>query len=135
MHIITNADLRSVSAGPCGETQHVDQSTKAQAVEDFIVFHPSSHLHITAAKLRLELADTSQERQRAVGAAMELGMPLWQIEQYLDWLDFSRSCESSLKKSHSWVEELRARLAIQFRAGVELVRRTHRRLFGSADPA
>ena len=43
------------------------------------------------AKRRLEQADTFLERTKAIEAAMDLGMPLHEIEEYLDWLDMLRS--------------------------------------------
>lgn len=39
------------------------------------------------AKLILEQAKTFLSRKEAVNAAIELGMPLEEIEAYLDWLD------------------------------------------------
>lgn len=39
------------------------------------------------AKLMLEHAKTFLDRQEAIKSAMSLGMPLHEIEQYLDWLD------------------------------------------------
>ncbi len=39
------------------------------------------------AKRLLELAATFAEREAAVRQAIALGMPLNEIEQYLDWLD------------------------------------------------
>ena len=39
------------------------------------------------AKLILEQAQTFLSRKQAVNAAFELGMPLDEIEAYLDWLD------------------------------------------------
>ena len=39
------------------------------------------------AKLLLEHADTFLERTEAVETAVYLGMPLHEIEEYLDWLD------------------------------------------------
>jgi hypothetical protein len=39
------------------------------------------------AKLLLEHAETFLERTEAVKSAMALGMPLAEIEEYLDWLD------------------------------------------------
>ena len=39
------------------------------------------------AKLLLEHAGTFLERAEAVKSAIALGMPLIEIEQYLDWLD------------------------------------------------
>jgi hypothetical protein len=42
------------------------------------------------AKLLLEHAGTFLERAEAVRVAMSLGMPLAEIEAYLDWLDATR---------------------------------------------
>ena len=42
------------------------------------------------AKLMLEHADTFLKRSEAVRAAISLGMPLNEIEAYLDWLDAAR---------------------------------------------
>ena len=39
------------------------------------------------AKLLLEHSRTFLERKQAIKSAMALGMPLNEIEQYLDWLD------------------------------------------------
>ena len=39
------------------------------------------------AKLLLEHARTREEREAAIRTALRLGMPLREIEQYLDWLD------------------------------------------------
>ncbi len=39
------------------------------------------------AKRRLEQAGTFRQRTEAVKMALGLGMPLWQIEEYLDALD------------------------------------------------
>lgn len=39
------------------------------------------------AKLLLEQAGTFLERKEAIQAALDLGMPLNEIEEYLDWLD------------------------------------------------
>jgi DNA-binding transcriptional MerR regulator len=43
------------------------------------------------AKLLLEHAGTFLERKEAIRAALKLGMPLAEIEQYLDWLDAVRA--------------------------------------------
>lgn len=40
-----------------------------------------------AAKLLLEQADTFVKREEAIKAAIALGMPLNEIEEFLDWLD------------------------------------------------
>jgi hypothetical protein len=42
------------------------------------------------AKLLLEHAETFLERTEAIKTAMSLGMPLSEIEDYLDWLDAMR---------------------------------------------
>jgi hypothetical protein len=42
------------------------------------------------AKLMLEHAGTFLERTEAIKVAMNLGMPLNEIEDYLDWLDAMR---------------------------------------------
>ena len=47
------------------------------------------------AKLLLEQAGSFLERKQAVEAALKLGMPLNEIEAYLDWLDLiGRGTES-----------------------------------------
>ena len=43
------------------------------------------------AKLMLEQASTFLERTEAIETARYLGMPLYEIEEYLDWLDMLRS--------------------------------------------
>jgi len=43
------------------------------------------------AKLLLEHADTFLERTEAIKTALSLGMPLREIEEYLDWLDMMKS--------------------------------------------
>lgn len=42
------------------------------------------------AKLLLEHAATFIQREEAIRSAMKLGMPLNEIQQYLDWLDLVR---------------------------------------------
>lgn len=42
------------------------------------------------AKLLLEHAGTFLERTEAVKSAMAMGMPLNEIEEYLDWVDLIR---------------------------------------------
>jgi len=42
------------------------------------------------AKLMLEQAGTFLERAEAIRTALSLGMPLGEIEEYLDWLDATR---------------------------------------------
>jgi hypothetical protein len=46
------------------------------------------------AKLLLEHAETFLERTDAIQSALKLGMPLVEIEQYLDWLDLVRGRRS-----------------------------------------
>jgi len=43
------------------------------------------------AKMMLEHADTFLERAEAIETALYLGMPMNEIEEYLDWLDMVRS--------------------------------------------
>jgi hypothetical protein len=45
------------------------------------------------AKLMLEHAGTFLERTEAIKVAMNLGMPLNEIEDYLDWLDAMRGSD------------------------------------------
>jgi len=45
------------------------------------------------AKLLLEHAGTFVERTEAIKVALNLGMPLNEIEQYLDWLDAIRGAD------------------------------------------
>lgn len=42
------------------------------------------------AKLLLEQAGNFIKREEAVKAAMDMGMPIHEIEEYLDWLDLMR---------------------------------------------
>ncbi len=42
------------------------------------------------AKLLLERAGTFLERTEAIKAALYLGMPLREIQEYLDWLDYMK---------------------------------------------
>ncbi len=42
------------------------------------------------AKLLLEHAETFLERTEAIKTALYLGMPLHEIDEYLDWLDVLR---------------------------------------------
>ena len=55
-----------------------------EANSDFLL--PASMTH-EIAKLMLEHAGSFLERAEAIRVAMSLGMPLNEIEQYLDWLD------------------------------------------------
>lgn len=45
------------------------------------------------AKILLEQGKTLPDRGRAVEAALKLGMPLHEIESYLDWLDLIRASD------------------------------------------
>jgi len=49
------------------------------------------------AKLLLEHAETFLERTEAIKSAVSLGMPLSEIEDYLDWLDTVRKSEQPTK--------------------------------------
>ena len=51
------------------------------------------------AKLILEHAETFLERTEAIKSAMSLGMPLAEIEEYLDWLDVARGQDGLPPKS------------------------------------
>lgn len=51
------------------------------------------------AKLLLEHAETFLERTEAIKSALSLGMPLHEIEQYLDWLDSVRGTDKSPPRS------------------------------------
>ncbi len=53
------------------------------------------------AKLFLEKARTDREREIAIETALALGMPLHAIEEYLDWLDASRSSDEDHSESPS----------------------------------
>jgi len=48
------------------------------------------------AKLLLEHAETFLERTEAIKAALSLGMPLNEIQDYLDWLDTLRGSGQKL---------------------------------------
>lgn len=47
------------------------------------------------AKAVLEQATTPLQRVKAVRVALRLGMPLCDIERYLDWLDSRRKCQQT----------------------------------------
>jgi len=49
------------------------------------------------AKLLLEHAETFLERAEAIKSALSLGMPLAEIEEYLDWLDSVRNRDQPAK--------------------------------------
>ena len=50
------------------------------------------------AKTLLENAQTLAERVEAIQTALRLGMPLHQIEEFLDWLDACRSSSDSSER-------------------------------------
>ena len=52
------------------------------------------------AKLLLEHAETFLERTEAIKAALSLGMPLNEIQDYLDWLDSVRGRDRAVSKDH-----------------------------------
>ena len=47
------------------------------------------------AKLNLAHAGTFADRTKAVETAVSLGMPLSEIEEYLDWLEMAKANEPS----------------------------------------
>ncbi len=53
------------------------------------------------AKLLLEHAETFLERSEAVEAALSLGMPLHEIEAYLDWLELLQNSRAPDENSAS----------------------------------
>ncbi|HZN34042.1 MAG TPA: hypothetical protein VFB80_09495 [Pirellulaceae bacterium] len=53
------------------------------------------------AKLLLEHAETFLERTEAVKSALSLGMPLNEIQDYLDWLDALRSRDQPTSKDRA----------------------------------
>ncbi len=58
------------------------------------------------AKLLLEHAGTFLERTEAVRTALKLGMPLNEIEAYLDWLDsFAAAEQPDEEPSHKPEDE------------------------------
>jgi DNA-binding transcriptional MerR regulator len=57
--------------------------------------HGMSH---EIAKLLLEHAETFLERTEAIKAALSLGMPLNEIQDYLDWLDSLRGRDRAATK-------------------------------------
>jgi hypothetical protein len=60
-----------------------------------------------AAKAVLFQADTQAQRTEAVAQALELGMPLTQIQDYLDWVDATRAEAVQPKTSWlSWFSDL-----------------------------
>src|SRR5439155_21822894 len=59
--------------------------------------HPRGMSH-EIAKLLLEHAETFLERTEAVQAALPMGMPLHDIQDYLDWLDAVRGVHPKAAK-------------------------------------
>jgi hypothetical protein len=57
------------------------------------------------AKLVLEKAGTFLERTEAVRTALSLGMPLQEIESYLDWLDHMRATTGMESNNDRTTEE------------------------------
>ena len=53
------------------------------------------------AKLLLEHAETFLERTEAIKSALSLGMPLNEIQDYLDWLDALRGRDQPLSKNRT----------------------------------
>jgi DNA-binding transcriptional MerR regulator len=53
------------------------------------------------AKLLLEHAETFLERTEAVKAALSLGMPLNEVQDYLDWLDALRSSSGTTSRQQA----------------------------------
>ena len=53
------------------------------------------------AKLLLEHAETFLERTEAIKSALSLGMPLNEIQDYLDWLDALRGRDRALSKDRA----------------------------------
>jgi DNA-binding transcriptional MerR regulator len=53
------------------------------------------------AKLLLEHAETFLDRTEAIETALSLGMPLNEIESYLDWLDQTQDSRKSAKISEN----------------------------------
>src|SRR4030095_11417092 len=60
------------------------------------------------AKLLLEKAGTFLERTEAIKAALQLGMPLDEIQEYLDWLDSIRSLNARAHQPSSGHEPTQA---------------------------
>ncbi len=63
-----------------------------------LLFYPldmSSAMAHKIAKLILEHADSIANRTTAIQKALDIGMPLREIENYLDWLDSIRQPDMS----------------------------------------
>lgn len=56
------------------------------------------------AKLMLEHANTFLDRQEAIKTAVSLGMPLHQIEDYLDWVELVRAQGSQVSGAKEKIE-------------------------------
>jgi hypothetical protein len=61
-----------------------------QLVSYVLRAHEGDSMTHEVAKLMLEHADTFLKRAEAIQVALDLGMPLHEIEAYLDWLDAVR---------------------------------------------
>ena len=61
-----------------------------------------------AAKLLLQQAESNEQRTEAVRAALALGMPLSEIEAYLDWLDSARPPARDIRRRSpaSWFRRI-----------------------------
>ena len=57
------------------------------------------------AKLILEHAASFVDRKEAIRSAIRLGMPLHEIEEYLDWLDLVRSKSGSTGSTTDGTDE------------------------------
>ena len=62
---------------------------------------PDYRMGYDVAKLLLEKAQTPLDRQKAVRVAVRLGMPLHEIEAYLDWLDLVRERQKETNNGNS----------------------------------
>jgi hypothetical protein len=98
------------------------------------LFPTGSPLHLVAAKLRLESAKTPVQRQDAIGVAMALGMPLSEIQEYLDWLDVVRVYESDVRAKPRYGAAAQNWIAQPMRVFAQYIQQTHRRLVHSARP-
>ena len=68
------------SASSCCRTPSMPPLVKRIVLRSVAMVHE-------IARLVLEQADTFLSRQEAIRTALDMGMPLNEIEDYLDWLD------------------------------------------------
>jgi hypothetical protein len=61
------------------------------------------------AKLMLEHANTFLDRQEAIKTAVSLGMPLHEIEEYLDWVELVRAQSPQRSGVHEKTERSQAK--------------------------